>query len=234
MSKLTEFDELLGELRAASQLTQKIRNLEAHLGPEVCLVPKQLAVLLQYSERTLLQMREDGTGPGYLQGGVGVPAGVPRPKRRKNADGEEPEKKRGTNQHIRYPLREIRAWMDKAVIHNVHEAAIRKGQARGFIDSFADLVEEIPFYLDEEGRIEKPAELGTLRELLERADDIEWLPVGRAATQPWSDADAHRAFGEPVRRFLTNARDHVDSAIERTAMQKASREPSRSAPTDTL
>lgn len=172
------------------------------------LSPKQAAVLMTFSERTLQAWRKESSGPAYYQGGVKVEPGRTGPDQ-------------GTNQHVRYFKADIASWWQKNMTTSIKEAQRLKGQT--FVTSIEQLAEEAPFYVDGLGQIEGMVEERTLGELLERADsNIQWLPVAQAACQKWADMAAHQALANKVKSVLNETLARVDTGLESTEIASAS------------
>lgn len=174
------------------------------------LSPKQAAVLMTFSERTLQDWRKTGTGPSYFQGGLRVePNGRPPPE--------------GTNQHVRYFKRDLSAFWDARMVTSVRHAGELKGQT--FVASLLHVAQEAAFYVDAQGQIEGMVENGTLSDLL-RAEEhsIQWLPVSDAASSKWANLEKHRELANQVKDVLSRAISSVDAGLESTEIASVSRE----------
>lgn len=174
------------------------------------LSPKQAAVLMTFSARTLQDWRKRGTGPSYFQGELRVePSGRPPPE--------------GTNQHVRYFKRDLSAFWDARMVGSVREAGELKGQT--FVASLRHLAQDAAFYVDAQGQIESMVENGTLDELL-RADEasIQWMPVSEAAASKWADLEKHRELAAQVRAVLSRALSGVDAGLESTEIASVTNE----------
>lgn len=174
------------------------------------LSPKQAAVLMTFSERTLQDWRKTGTGPSYFQGGLRV-----------EPNGRQPPG--GTNQHVRYFKPDLSAFWKARMVGSVREAGELKGQT--FVATLRHVVQEAAFYVDAQGQIESMVENGTLGDLL-RADEasIQWMPVSEAVATKWADLDKHRELATQVRTVLSSALKGVDAGIESTEIASVSRE----------
>lgn len=174
------------------------------------LSPKQAAVLMTFSERTLQDWRKSGTGPSYFQGGLRV-----EPNGRPPAE--------GTNQHVRYFKRDLSAFWDARMVGSVGEAGDLKGQT--FVVSLRNLSQEAAFYVDAQGQIEGMVENGTLGDLL-RAEEasIQWMPVSEAAASTWANLEKHRELAAQVRTVLSRALSGVDAGLESTEIASVTRE----------
>lgn len=192
---------------ARSDPWDRINRLEEHRP----LTPKQAAVLMTFSERTLQDWRKEGSGPVYFQGGARVePDGKGRPAT-------------GTNQHVRYFKQDILDWWQSRKVSSVTMAAKLKGQM--FVTSIRHLLEEVPFYVDSQGQIEGLVEHGTIDQLLAADDEqIQWLPIGDAAASVWSDLDSHREIATQVKSVLSKALSGVDASLESTEIAGVSSE----------
>ena len=174
------------------------------------LLPKQAAVLMTFSERTLQDWRKKGTGPVYFQNNVQVKPGERAPEQ-------------GTNLPIRYFKPDIEAWWRKNMTESVKQAQRLRGQT--FIASILHLAEEAPFYVDHLGQIEGMVEDRSLGELLAREDaDIQWMPVSEAASRTWADLDKHRELATKVKAALSDAVDAVDAGLAATDIASVSQE----------
>ena len=174
------------------------------------LSPKQAAVLMTFSERTLQDWRKSGTGPSYFQGGLRVePNGRPPPE--------------GTNQHVRYFRPDLSAFWKARMVGSVREAGELKGQT--FVATLLHVVQEAAFYVDAQGQIEGMVENGTLGDLL-RADEasIRWMPVSEAAASKWSDLDKHRELADQVKTVLSRTLSGVDAGLESTEIASVTNE----------
>lgn len=204
----------MGDLLRDVEVWERI----ARVPDDYPLAPKQAAVLMTFSERTLQSWRKNGSGPPYYQGDLRVePNGAPPPP--------------GTNQHVKYFKRDIAAWWERNKVSNVMQAAVLKGQT--FVSTLNHLVQEAAFYVDAQGQIEGMVENDTIERLLSQPDAcIEWLPVLEAAASKWSDMDAHRQLAERVQGALSEARSRVEAGLEASDIASVSREGRKAAERD--
>jgi hypothetical protein len=207
------------ELYGTGELLRDLEVWErvARLPDDFPLAPKQAAVLMTFSERTLQAWRKSGTGPAYFQGGLRVePNGAPPPD--------------GTNQHVRYFKADIAAWWEKNKVSNVTMAATLKGQT--FVTTLQHVVQEAAFYVDSQGQIEGMVENGSLGELLDADEErIVWLPVSDAASRKWADLAKHKELADQVRRALSDARASVEGGLEATEIASVAAEGRKRKPT---
>jgi hypothetical protein len=212
--------DILPEERIAA-LVAAAKQKVGELAEDIMLSPKQFAALTGYSERTLQDMRLNGTGPDYQQGGI---PSTPLPKK-KRKDATEPAaiaSAPGTNQHVKYRLRDIREWAERRKVSNVRDAAIAKGQ---LFRTVGDLGDFAPFYVDPRGNVAGLVERGTFADLLSAEDDeIEFLPIHEGASRTWTDLKAHKRLAKEVRALLSLAGKRLTAAVEASEVASVTRE----------
>lgn len=212
--------DILPEERVAALMSAAKQKL-GELAEDIMLTPKQFAALTGYSERTLQDMRLNGTGPDYQQGGI--PSTPVSKKTRKGGSGPAAiSPTPGTNQHVKYRLRDIRDWAERRKVSKVRDAAIAKGQ---LFRTVGDLGELAPFYVDARGNIGGLVERGTLADFLAADDhDIEFLPVHEGASRTWTDLRAHKRLATEIRKLLASAGKRLTAAVEASDVASVTRE----------
>lgn len=174
-------------------------DLISKLPDDVPLTVEEAAIFLRMSPSTLNKMRMPNHptgGPVYSQGG------------KKGAG--------GANQKVLYMKGDLVAWVRENRVSDTLAAAVRKGQ---MFATLADVAEERPFWLDEEGRIagsvwETSVDVFFAR-LLSPLWNIRWMSALDAAVVPWSRFMAKRALAGAVERALTDALGAVRASAER-------------------
>lgn len=212
--------DILPEERVAALVAAAKQKL-GELAEDIMLSPKQFAALTGYSERTLQEMRLAGTGPDYQQGGI-PSTPVPKKKRKGASDALAAAPAPGTNQHVKYRLRDIRAWAERRKVSKVRDAAIAKGQLFRTVGDLGDLA---PFYVDDRGNIAGLVERGTFADFLDADDhDIEFLPIHEGASRTWTDLKAHKRLAGEIRKLLSFAGKRLAAAVEASDVVSVSRE----------
>ena len=183
-------------------------DLISKLPDDVPLTVEEAAIFLRMSPSTLNKMRMPNHptgGPVYSQGG------------KKGAG--------GANQKVLYMKGDLVAWLRDNRVSDTLAAAVRKGQ---MFATLADVAEERPFWLDEEGRVagsvwETSVDVFFAR-LLSPLWQVEWLPASDACMLPWSGVIAKRALAGEVERVLSDALGGIRGSLERDEMGAAALE----------
>lgn len=152
----------------------KISDLEAlellaRLPDDVPLTVSEAAIFLRVSKSALDKMRRpDAANPGpvYSQGG---------------ARGSS-----GSNQKVLYLKGDLKAWLQANRCSDTLEAAKRRGQ---LFATAADLLEPEAFWRNMAGEIAGLVEETLVAKFFEQLGrwEIEWLALGDALKEPWSD-----------------------------------------------
>lgn len=188
--------------------------------PIAAMSTQEAGLFLGYSVSQMERMRIAGTGPRYRQT---PPEPIPKPKR-----GEE-RKKRGTNLHVAYQKAELMAWAEKNTASSAMEHAAK--HKRTFATLF-EVLEEIPFYVDETGAVEGMAEENSLATVIDRLGvwEIEWMPAVEACSRPWAALGPHRELAGQVQEVLSKARGGVDAGLAATEIQAETLLPAKKRP----
>lgn len=152
----------------------KIADLEAlellaRLPDDVPLTVSEAAIFLRVSKSALDKMRRPGAanpGPAYSQGGAKGSA--------------------GSNQKVLYLKGDLKAWLQANRCSDTLEAAKRRGQ---LFATAADLLEPEAFWRNTAGEIAGLVEETLVAQFFEQLGqwEIEWLALGDALKEPWSD-----------------------------------------------
>lgn len=173
-------------------------DLISKLPDDVPLTVEEAAIFLRTSPSTLAKMRMPGHptgGPVYSQGG------------RKGTS--------GANQKVLYMKGDLVAWLRENRVSDTLSAAVRKGQ---MFATLADVAEEHPYWLDEEGRVagsvwETSVDVFFAR-LLSPLWNVRWMSALDACVVPWSGFMAKRSLAGAVERVLTDSLGAIRASVE--------------------
>lgn len=183
---------------------KKFSMLEVHerlaaLPPHTPLSTQEAGFFLGYSVSQMERMRIAGTGPRYRQ----TP---PDPG------------SKAVNMHCIYKKADLVEWDRQNTAVSANEHAQIHGR---MFTTLAEVVEELPFYVDESGAVESLAEENPIETVVERLGSwrIVWLPVTEACSRPWRDLAAHRELAAKVLGALSHAKAAVDAGLEATEIR---------------
>ncbi len=173
-------------------------DLISKLPDDVPLTVDEAAIFLRTSPSTLAKMRMPNHptgGPVYSQGG------------RKGTS--------GANQKVLYMKGDLVAWLRENRVSDTLSAAVRKGQ---MFATLADVAEEHPYWLDEEGRVagsvwETSVDVFFAR-LLSPLWNVRWMTALDACVVPWSGIIPKRALAGAVERVLTDSLGAIRGSLE--------------------
>lgn len=180
---------------------KKFSMLEVHerlaaLPPHAPLSTQEAGFFLGYSVSQMERMRIAGTGPLYRQ----TPP--------------EPGSK-AVNMHCTYKKADLVEWDRQNTAKSANQHA--QIHARMFA-TLAEVVEELPFYVDESGAVESLAEENAIETVVERLGSwrIVWMPAAEACALPWRNLAAHRELASKVLGALSQAKGAIEAGVEAT------------------
>lgn len=183
---------------------KKFSMLEVHerlaaLPPHAPLSTQEAGFFLGYSVSQMERMRIAGTGPLYRQ----TPP--------------EPGSK-AVNMHCTYRKADLVEWDRQNTAKSANQHAAIHGR---MFTTLAELVEELPFYVDESGAVESLAEENAIETVIERLGSwrIVWLPATEACSRPWKDLATHRELATKILGALSQAAGAINAGVEATEME---------------
>ncbi|MGV3569866.1 MAG: hypothetical protein ACO1PB_04640 [Ramlibacter sp.] len=178
---------------------KKFSMLEVHqrlaaLPPHTPLSTQEAGFFLGYSVSQMERMRIAGTGPRYRQ----TPP--------------EPGSK-AVNMHCIYKKADLVEWDRQNTAGSANEHAAIHGR---MFATLAEVVEELPFYVDESGEVESLAEENAIETVIERLGSwrIVWMPAAEACALPWRNLAAHRELASKVLGALSQAKGAIEAGVE--------------------
>lgn len=205
-----------GESKKVAQLGEEIKVrgeklrrvdvlvLLTQLPDGALLTTSEAAVFLRRSVSKMERMRVDGNGPAYIQD-------------------PPPPGSKAMNLAVLYEVGALREWAKKNTASRAMEHAAMHGRT---FATLMDAVEEMAFYVDEQGRVEGAVENFTVAEVIVGLGRrrIAWLPAVEGCSRPWKSLSAHKEFAEPILQALSNAKRAVEQSIESSDFEESIRE----------
>ena len=192
--------QLAGEIKFRGEKLRRVDvlTLLSMLPDDALLTTSETAVFLRRSVSKMERMRVDGNGPPYVQ------------------DAPAPGSK-ATNLAVLYEKSGLRAWVKSRTASTAMEHAAL--HSRTFA-TLLDVVDEMAFYVDEQGRVEGAVENFTVAEVVEGLGlrQIVWMPAAEGCSRPWTSLASHKELADQVLAALSNSTRAIELNLESTDM----------------
>lgn len=190
--------QLAGEVKFRGEKLRRVDvlSLLSMLPDDALLTTSEAAVFLRRSVSKMERMRVDGNGPDYVQ------------------DSPAPGSK-ATNLAVLYEKSALRVWVKGQTASSAMEHAALQGRT---FATLLDVVDEMAFYVDDQGRVEGAVEDFPVLEVVEGLGmrQIVWMPAAEACARLWTSLASHKELAAPMLATLSRTSRAIEQSLEST------------------